>query len=119
MIWTKILRRISAMAATLVLAGLLAATLVRFAPGFDADERSLDPHLNAESVKILQQSRSSEHNILAFYFKYLRNAVRGDLGMSQSLDQPIRTLLHDRLPVTARLILVGLVLAWALDGLVH
>jgi peptide/nickel transport system permease protein len=102
------------MAATLVFAGLLAATLVRFAPGFDADERALDPHLNAESLKILQQSRAGEHNILEFYLKYLRNAVRGDLGTSQSLDQPIRALLHDRWPVTARLILVGLVLAWAL-----
>jgi len=114
MVWKKILRRLSAMLATLLVAGLLAATLVRFAPGFDADERELDPHLNRESVQALHQSRLSEHNILAFYSNYLRNAVHGELGRSRSLDQPVLSLLRDRWPVTARLVAIGLFLAWTL-----
>ena len=114
MVWKKILRRLSAMLATLLVAGLLAATLVRFAPGFDADERELDPHLNRESVQALHQSRLSEHNILAFYSNYLRNAVHGELGRSRSLDQPVLSLLRDRWPVTARLVAIGLFLGWTL-----
>lgn len=114
MVWKKILRRLSAMLATLLVAGLLAATLVRFAPGFDADERELDPRLNRESVQALHQSRLSEHNILAFYSNYLRNAVHGELGRSRSLDQPVLSLLRDRWPVTARLVAIGLFLGWTL-----
>ena len=36
--------------ATVLIGGFLAATLVRFAPGFDADEAQLDPHLNSASI---------------------------------------------------------------------
>ena len=64
-----------AIAALVLLGGLLSATLVRLAPGFDADERELDPSLNAESVRALRQSRAGEHNILGFYAGYLRGAI--------------------------------------------
>ena len=114
MIWKKILRRLAAMAATLLVAGLLAATLVRFAPGFDADERELDPQLSPQSRQALEQARAGEHNILTFYFSYLRNAVHGELGTSRALDQPVTSLLRDRWAVTAKLVALGLALAWIL-----
>ncbi len=50
----KIARHLGAIAALVLLGGLLSATLVRLAPGFDADERELDPSLNAESVRALR-----------------------------------------------------------------
>src|SRR5450755_5107026 len=93
MLFWKIARRLATMAALVLLGGLLAATLVRMAPGFDADERELDPSLNSESVRALRQSRAGEHNILSFYATYLRGAIRGDLGISHALGQPVRTLL--------------------------
>ncbi|HMK21043.1 MAG TPA: ABC transporter permease subunit [Terriglobales bacterium] len=102
------------MLATALVAGLLAATLVRFAPGFDADESALDPGLRQESIQALQQERSGEKHIFAFYRSYLRNALHGDLGSSRSLEQPVRSLLHDRWRVTAHLVVVGLFLAWTL-----
>jgi len=72
-------RKLGAIAALVFLGGLLSATLVRMAPGFDADERELDPSLNSESVRALRQSRAGEHNILSFYSVYLRGAIHGDL----------------------------------------
>ncbi|HKB99477.1 MAG TPA: hypothetical protein VKD23_11880, partial [Terriglobales bacterium] len=65
--WTivrHLAQKLGAIAALVLLGGLLSATLVRMAPGFDADERELDPGLNAESVRALRQSRAGEHNIL-------------------------------------------------------
>ena len=47
-------RKLGAIAALVLLGGLLSATLVRMAPGFDSDERELDPSLNAESVRALR-----------------------------------------------------------------
>src|SRR5580692_12565168 len=113
LLW-KITRHLAAIAALVLLGGLLSATLVRLAPGFDADERELDPGLNAESVRALRQSRAGEHNILSFYAGYLQGAMHGDLGTSHALGQPVESLLRERWPVTARVAGVGLLLAWLL-----
>ncbi|MGB2602897.1 MAG: ABC transporter permease [Candidatus Sulfotelmatobacter sp.] len=104
-----------ALLATLLLGGLLSATLVRLAPGFDADEEELDPHLNAQSLQALRDARHKDHNVFRFYFSYMRRAAGGDLGTSLALGQPVRTLLRDRIPLTLRLLLVCLGLAWILS----
>src|ERR1022692_4010433 len=114
MLFWKIARHVAAIVALVLLGGLLSATLVRLAPGFDSDERELDPGLNAESVRALRQSRASEHNILSFYGAYLRGAMHGDLGTSHALGQPVQSLLRERWPVTARVAGIGLLLAWLL-----
>lgn len=108
----KITGHALALLATIFLGGLLSATMVRLAPGFDTDERQLDPHLNAQSVQALHQGRQEESNLFRFYFSYMKRALRGDLGTSLSLGQPVRGLLHDRAPLTLRLITTGLGLAW-------
>src|SRR5260370_19708607 len=105
-----------AIAALVLLGGLLSATLVRLAPGFDADERELDPGLNAESVRALRQSRAGEKNILSVYANYLRGAIHGDLGTSHALGQPVQSLLRERWPVTARVAGIGLLLACLLGA---
>jgi peptide/nickel transport system permease protein len=103
-----------ALLATLLLGGLLSATLVRLAPGFDSDEQELDPHLNAQSVQALRDARHKDHNVFRFYFDYMKRAIDGDLGTSLALGQPVRTLLRDRAPLTLRLLAMGLGLAWIL-----
>ena len=113
LLW-KVARHLAAIAALVLLGGLLSATLVRLAPGFDADERALDPSLNAESQRALRQARAGEHNILSFYAGYLRGAIHGDLGTSHALGQPVQTLLRERWPVTVRVTGIGLLLAWLL-----
>ncbi len=109
-----ILGKLAAIAALVLLGGLLSATLVRLAPGFDSDERELDPTLSAESINALRQSHANEHNIFSFYTGYLRNAVHGDLGTSHALGQPVQQLLRERWPVTLRVAGIGLLLAWLL-----
>jgi len=103
-----------ALVATLLLGGFFSATLVRLAPGFDADERELDPHLNAQSVQALRDARHQDRDVLKFYFSYMNRAAHGDLGISLALGQPVRTLLRDRAPLTLRLLTMGLGLAWLL-----
>jgi peptide/nickel transport system permease protein len=99
--------------ATALLGGLLAAALVRLAPGFDVDEQQLDSHLNSESVQAIRQTRLDQHNIFRFYFHSLQRAAHGDLGTSLSLGQPVSALLRDRAPLTLRLVGIGLLLSWA------
>src|SRR5262245_57298973 len=92
------------MLTTLILGGLLGATLVRFSPGFGTDERELDTRLSEESIQSLRQAREGESNILRFYIQYLADLFRGHLGVSRSLGQPVVELLADRIPVTFRLV---------------
>src|ERR1700758_1121663 len=109
----KMARHGLAIVATVLLGGLLSATLVRLAPGFDVDEEQLDPHLNAESLQALREARTEQHNIFRFYFHSLQRAAHGDLGTSISLGQPVSGLLRQRAPLTARLVGIGLLLSWA------
>jgi peptide/nickel transport system permease protein len=110
----KIAGRALALLATVLLGGLLSATLVRLAPGFNVDERELDPHLNAQSLQALHDARNQDRNVFQFYFSYMNRAAHGDLGTSLALGQPVRTLLRDRAPLTLRLLAVGLGIAWIL-----
>jgi peptide/nickel transport system permease protein len=101
-----------AIAGIALLGGLISATLVRMAPGFDTDEHQLDPGLNTESLRALRAARQGEHKVLRYYAAYLGGALHGDLGVSHALGQPVRNLLRDRWPVTLRVAGLGLLLAW-------
>src|SRR5438270_7966338 len=103
----KIFRRIVSFFLTLLLAGFLGATLVRVAPGFGIDERSLDARLSAESQQALREQQLKDSNILSFYARYLGSLLRGDLGESRILQRPVTELLRERLPVTMETVLVG------------
>ena len=113
MLGWRIARHGMAIAAIVLLGGLLSAVLVRLAPGFDVDEEQLDPHLNAESVRALRETRLQERNVFAFYIHSLQRAVHGDLGTSLSLGQPVTTLLRERAPLTLKLVAIGLLFSWA------
>src|ERR1700722_13951268 len=114
---SRIARHLLSIVALVVLGGLLSATLVRMAPGFDSDERELDPSLNAESVRALHAERAGEHNILRFYAGYLRGVVHGDLGKSHALVQPVGALLRERWPVALRVAGIALLLGWLLASI--
>ena len=58
---SRIARHLASITALVLLGGLLSATFVRFAPGFEADERELDPSLSAESLHALRAQRAAEH----------------------------------------------------------
>ena len=70
MLGRKIARHGLAIVATVLLGGLLSATLVRLAPGFDVDEAQLDPHLNCgeRSGTAPGAARTAQHLPLLFSF---------------------------------------------------
>lgn len=95
------------------LGGVLAsATLVRFAPGYGAEERELDPRWRADSVEALRQKQGLHRGLPSFYFHYLSALAHGDLGESDSLKRPVGELLRRRLPVTGNSVIRGLGVAW-------
>ncbi len=115
--WLRFGKHLLHFALLVIVGGLLSALMVRLAPGFDADEQSLDTRLSAESQQALRAQRQQDSNILRFYANYLANFVRGDLGTSRTLNRPVRELLSERLPVTATSLLYGLGGGWGLGFL--
>jgi len=87
--------------------GFAAAALVRFSPGFDVDENSWNPKFGAATLEAMHHAREHDNSLPRFYFHYLRAALHGDLGQSESLKMPIADLLRERAPVTARLVGLG------------
>jgi peptide/nickel transport system permease protein len=109
-----LVRHLVRIAVTLLLGGLLAATLIRFAPGFDTDEQQMDSRLSSESIAALRQQRAAPRNVLKFYAGFLSSAIHGNFGKSQTLDRPVRDLIAERAPVTMKLVAYGLLVGWSL-----
>jgi len=97
----------------LMAGGLLAAALVRLAPGFGMDERMLDARLNSSSHAAIQQQLTEGSDIVTYYGRYLQRLWRGDLGNSISLGRPVKELLSERCGVSLKSGLAGMSLAWA------
>ena len=108
----SILRRLVLVLITILEGGLVSATLVRYAPGFSADERQLDARLSSGSIQAIQNAHAEERNVVRFYLASIGRTFRGDLGISRSLNRPVRELLQERTVVTAAVAGKGLALAW-------
>ena len=111
---SRLVRHAGRIALTVVLGGLLGATLVRLAPGFGVDEAELDSRLSSQSIAALRASQSGSDSVASFYWNYLSRLAHGDLGISRSLQQPVAELLRERTPGTAKSVALGLLLGWLL-----
>lgn len=98
---------------TVLIAGLLGATLVRFAPGFGVDENELDSRLSAQSMQALREAAVGK-SLGSFYLGYWSRLLHGDLGISRSLQRPVVELLKERTPETAVSVAWGLAVGWSL-----
>lgn len=114
--WRQGLRRVMLAGMTIVAGGLLSATLVRYAPGFGADERLLDARLSSASIAALKNATAEERSIVRYYLGYMRRALRGDFGVSRSLNRPVRELLAERAGVTFQLAGKAMLGAWLAAG---
>src|SRR4051812_1142524 len=109
-----LVKQLVRIALMLLVGGFFAVTLIRYAPGFDSDEQMLDSRLSSQSVRALRAARAGEHNVVRFYAAYLAAAMHGDFGVSRTLNRPVGELVKERLPVTLKLIGVGLLAGWSL-----
>ncbi len=102
------------MLALMLMASFIGALLLRVAPGFSSDEQELNASLSSRTIQAIRQAHLADSNVPLFYVHYLKSLVRGDLGSSQSLNQPVRDLLRERLPVTLRSLGFALLFGWLL-----
>lgn len=101
-------------ALTLLIAGFLGATLIRFGPGYETDERVLDARYSDATSNAIARENSKDSNVLVFYGRYLTQAMHGDFGISRSYYVPVSELIRSRAGVTLWLLGEGLALGWIL-----
>ena len=94
--------------------GLMAQALIVYAPGYDSDERELDPSLSDQARQAIRAEKSKDSKLFASYSKFLMGLPHGDLGNSTSMGRPVAELLADRFPVTLQTIAKSVTLAWFL-----
>jgi peptide/nickel transport system permease protein len=109
---TNLVRRLLALALLTLAGGFLAATLVRYSPGYGTDERQLDTRLSQTSIDWIRSQHQQNSNVIRYYAGYLHAAVHGDFGTSESLHRPISELLSERFQVTLRSVSLGVLTAW-------
>ncbi|MGC2743158.1 MAG: ABC transporter permease [Candidatus Angelobacter sp.] len=98
----------------MLMASFMGAMLMRIAPGFSSDDQELNSGLSAQSIQAIRRAHLIDADIPHFYAQYLASLVRGDLGTSRSLNQPVKQLLRERLPVTLVNLAFALAMGWLL-----
>jgi peptide/nickel transport system permease protein len=110
-----ILRRVAALAATLLLVSALVFAVVRVLPG-DPALIILGLEASPEALARVRHSLCLDQPIAVQYARWVAQALRGDLGRSIQYDVPVMSLVLSRLQVTGPLTLLaaGLMIAAAI-----
>ena len=95
-----------------VLLGVLIVVfaLVHLVPG-DPVRIALGTRYSPEAYQALRAASGLDRPIIEQFFTYIGSAVTGDLGVSFRTGDPVTLTLLDRLPATASLAVVGIVIA--------
>jgi peptide/nickel transport system permease protein len=95
-----------------LLVAAMAMILVRYGPGFETEERDLDPGLSASTRSALHNQRLAEGRLFEYARNFVSRALRGDLGESRTLGVPVRELIAERGPATLRILATGIAVSW-------
>jgi peptide/nickel transport system permease protein len=98
--------------ATVVLVGvsIVAFTLIHLVPG-DPIRAGMGIRYDPETYEALRARSGLDRPLVEQYGSYLLHAVTGDLGVSFRSGEPVTQLLLERLPATASLAIVAIVIA--------
>ncbi len=96
----------------ILVGGFIGAALARTSPGYGVNEEELDTRLDAESIQALRSTQSKSPNVFTFYCGYMGRLIRGDLGTSIALHEPVRKLIVERFPETFQSVALALILGW-------
>jgi peptide/nickel transport system permease protein len=106
------IRRIMAFAVVIIIITAVIYFLFNILPG-DAAVLSGNPKSLSDPkvIENLKEKWGLNEPIYVRYFKYLYNLFRGDLGTSYRVNQPVATLLGERVIPTLQLALVALIIS--------
>ena len=104
---------------TLFLASILCFAIIQLSPGNFLDTLSQNPKITPERIEELKKlfGLSDEKNFNTLtdqYFKWLIQALQGNLGLSMLYFQPVSLLIGQRIRATLELAIAAIILTWAI-----
>jgi peptide/nickel transport system permease protein len=103
--------------ALLLLVGVSALCFLftEMAPGSFFDEMRLNPQVSPETIAALRSRYGLDQPLLVRYERWMKAAVRGDLGYSIAYNAPVAPLLWSRAKNTLVLSVSALLLTWIIS----
>jgi peptide/nickel transport system permease protein len=108
--WTFIARRLLLMIPVIVLVGILTFLLIRLIPG-DPAAQMLGLDAKPQEIEALRRQMGLDQPIYTQFFIWAGRVVRGDLGHSIFLNQPVTVAIVEHLECTVSLALLALTYA--------
>ncbi|MBV9131684.1 MAG: ABC transporter permease [Chloroflexi bacterium] len=106
-----LIRRLVLLVPTLLGVSIVVFVLVRLLPGDAVSLQLQDAKATAADEAALRAQLGLDRPVVLQYFDWLGNLLHGDLGHSFRSHQPITTELANRIPVTAELGVLALIIA--------
>lgn len=106
-----LLLRVGGVLVTLVLISFLTFSLMYLAPGDLVKNLMGNRPSSPEAVAAIRAQYHLDDPFFTRYFDWLGAAIRGDFGESIRLQQPVSTVIGDRLGITVTLILLAFLIA--------
>jgi peptide/nickel transport system permease protein len=104
---------------TLFLASILCFAIIQLSPGNFLDTLRQNPKITPQRIKELMEqfglSETKDFSTLSGqYFKWLTQALQGNLGLSMLYFQPVTLLLGQRIRATLELAIASMIITWAI-----
>lgn len=107
-----LLRRLRHSLALLMAISVLSFALTELAPGDFFDQLRLDPRTSSETVDALRIRYGLDRPLPVRYLRWIGSTVRGEMGYSFALNQPVSRVLWPRTRNTLLLTVTATLLAW-------
>lgn len=106
----KILKRLFGLIPMLFFISLVSFLLMQMAPG-DPLQAYITPQMNPDDIERIRVSMGLDQPVIVQYFKWLINAMQGNLGYSLISHKPVFQVIIERLPNTLLITVTALVLS--------
>lgn len=104
--------RLAMLPITIIVVTFATFSFMHLAPGDAVDvQLALSPDSTEEQRQILKEEAGLNDPFLVQYFRWLGDALTGDLGESVNTGQPVSEILAERMPVSFQLAVYAIVMA--------
>jgi ABC-type dipeptide/oligopeptide/nickel transport system permease component len=107
---TYLLKRVVLIPVVLIVVTLIIFALIHVTPG-DPIQIMLGLETSPDAVKALQKQYNLDRPVPEQYFIWVSKALRGDLGLSIRLHQPVTQMIAERFPISLKLAAVSMLFA--------
>lgn len=106
----KLIKRIISIIPMLFFISIISFVLMKTAPG-DPLQAYITPQMNPDDIERIRQNMGLDKPVILQYFKWLINALQGNLGYSMISHRPVIQVILERIPNTLIITLIALILS--------